>query len=171
MLHPERVYHVMRTGGPNTNEVKNRSNEWDEGSVQSPKIKPNIKTSGSEQITESCQFNVTRWFYQKIVKSALQQRNSRVQKWMLEWSLIILLLHKTIMQKNGIVTPNQNEESLKQKAGLSIIAWLIRKLATEFGQESATMQTRNSRTIMLTNPKKIARKRFAVFSSTIGSKD
>ena len=41
------------------------------------------------------------------------------------------LLHKTVMQKNGIVTLNQNGESLKQKAGLCVMTGLIRNFATD----------------------------------------
>ena len=43
-----------------------------------------------------------------------------------------LLLHKTMMQQDGIVPLNQNGESLKQKADFSVVARLISKLATEF---------------------------------------
>ena len=37
----------------------------------------------------------------------------KVQKNKLEWTLLLLLLHKTVMQLDGIVPLNQNGESLK----------------------------------------------------------
>jgi len=47
----------------------------------------------------------------------------------LEWPLV-LLLGKAIMLQNNCIKPlSQNRESLKQKASLSIIAWLERNLA------------------------------------------
>jgi len=49
----------------------------------------------------------------------------------LEWSLLFLLLHKTIKKYNSIKMLNENGESLKQKAGLSVIARMSEKLATK----------------------------------------